>query len=260
MSWELSTEELALAVSIAGDARGANALLQSTFGPMSEDERKGRLMAAGASLAARHLLQVEEGKETSLAPTLAKVTNILIHPAFTLRYDKAKPSILDSLAYHFGHKDDLVIEHRVSQGVVHQLSEVDRERVLGQGSELFAVPPKAAGQVPDTTIARAVFDDARNRAALQPTTAQALLEGAGLSAKYAKALTEDLRRNKYQGSVMRIEYDAEGRPSSDRGFLMMQSERRTWILPILVKGEDAFISPRLAGIEEFRQATQELMN
>jgi len=257
--YELSVEEVALAMSIAGYAGNTNALLEATFGTMSEDERRGRLMAAGASLAARRLVTLEGEQPLTLDQELTRVVGILHAPAFSLKYDRGSPGALGTIAYHFERSDGTVIEQTIREGVVHSLAEVERCDVVKRGVVLFAIPDQASSAVPEMSIPRSVFEDARERGPLEPTIAQSLLEKEGLSPEHAHMLVEDLRDNNYQGSVLYVDYDENGQPASDHGFMMMQSDRRTWILSVESKGQEFFVLPALASARAFERKVRELI-
>ena len=258
-AYEISAEEVALAMSVAGYPGNANSLLEATFGDLSEDERRGRLKAAGASLAARRLLTIEGEQPPTLDPNLARVVSILHAPAFSLKYDRGSPGALDTIAYHFERRDGTVIEQTIREGVVHRLAEVERSDVVKRGVALFAIPDQASSAVPEVSIPRSVFEDARERGPLEPTIAQSLLEKEGLPPEHAHMLVEDLRDNNYQGSVLYVEYDENGQPASDHGFMMMQSDRRTWILSVESKGQEFFVLPALVSVQAFERKVRELI-
>jgi len=258
-TYQVSVEELALALSIQGKPEAASGLLQATFGTLTPDDQRGRLLAAGASLAARSLLAVQDTEKPMLDPGFCRLVAPLLAPRFSIKYDKATSATLDTVACHFAREDGLVVEQTVRQGVVHTLTEIDAPTLIEHALRIFSIPAGAPTQAKRVRMPRAVFDDARSRAALQPTTAESLFHEAGLPAKAALELVEDLANNKYQGSVMRIDYDKEGQPVSDRGFLTLQSRRRAWILAVSVKEDEATISPYPATAESFRREVEGLL-
>ena len=141
--YEISADELALAMSIMGYPQSARSLLEATWGPLREDEISGRLYAAGTSLAARSWLKVDS-TETPLAALdhhLGEIVQLLVHPAFTLKYDKGASGDLQTCAYHFAADRDLVVEHSVRQGVVHCFTPVAQAEIALKGIGFFGVRP-----------------------------------------------------------------------------------------------------------------------
>lgn len=259
--YEVSVDELALAMSILGYPQPARSLLEATWGPLHEEEISGRLYAAGTSLAARSWLKVDPaGSLTAiLEHQLGQIVQLLVRPAFTLRYDKGASGDLQTCAYHFASDRDLVVEHSVRQGIVHCFTLVAQAEIALKGINFFGIWPQTLPDVGMSTIPITVFDEVRSMARPRPTTAQRRLEQAGMDAGIAQMLVQDLRESQYQSSVLRIEYDAQGQPVSDRGFLILQGLQRAWAFLFRAEGDNALVSPLFLSPDVFQAEIKALL-
>jgi hypothetical protein len=85
------------------------------------------------------------------------------------------------------------------------------------------------------------------------------LEQAGAPQETRKLFIEDLHESRYRGSILRVEYDTNNTPRSDRGLLVLRGIERLWLLRTFQQNDKAFVTV-LPGTESiFRQEVSELL-
>lgn len=250
----LAVEEMALIFSLMGRPEAGHALMANQLGEMTEAEARARLLAAGHSLIARGLLAL--GNEGPiLESSLARLMEQIARPQFSIRYSRATREAEFALVYHFG--PDAVLEHRLEQGVVHHLAEVpDASAVVKGGMLFYEIPQTPSVALPPTPMALQVLMDAKDIE--DPAGIEERLRRAGVPDEVRSLLAEDLAHPQYRGGVIRVDYDGQGRPSSERGFLLLRGSQRLWLIsPEARDAATALLMP--ATLQSFHQAVMALL-
>jgi len=252
-SFRLSAEELAMALNLAGRPDMAKGLLVSHFGEIDEKEMRSRLLAASHSLMSKGLLSVEPEKgEPRLDGALVNAVSPLIQADFTIRYSRVQKDAEQHLAYQI--RGETIVEHQVRDGVVHLLSQVSgQEEVVERGISFLGLRESDPFACSEAEIAPQALEEAKRRAQTQPETVAAWLRDIGVSESTSNLLSEDLQHTEYRGSVLRIEYQADGGPSSDYGFLVLRGPRRLWLFRLLARGAQPAVRIRPGTEQNFEQ-------
>lgn len=224
----LSADELAYTLAQSGRPDIGQGILQnaSDFELSAEDVMQ-RMLAAGHSLLARELLQIDAEAKPVLTDNLQWLAHVLTNTPFSLRYTLATTEASFSLNYHA--INGSVVEHSIEQGVIHVISEHDQPRVAVDGGVGFfkiAGLQNAFGSQGE--IMKSLLDEAQQESDV--TMIRKLLERAPLTSQMREQLAADLAQTKYRGSVLRVEYGPQGEPTADRGLLLLHGPERLWIL------------------------------
>lgn len=222
----LSVEELALAFSALGRPQMAHDVMVAQLGNMSADEAHARLKTAGHSLLARGWLTLDAEARVHLASNLERAVAALVHPVFSLRYHRSQPRGEWSAAFHF--LNGAIIAHRVEQGVLHHLVELhDPAAVIQQGVEFFELAQAPVFVAP---LNRLSGDTLTGLKDLDPAVLEQQLQAQpSLSNVVRQWLSEDLLNSRYRGSALRVVYDADHTPTSERGVLLLGGPQRVWL-------------------------------
>ena len=252
----LSVEEVALAMSLVGQPEVAHNLMMAQLGEMKQEEARARLLTAGHSLMARGWLTMDAQGAMHLADAMARVTRVLSHADFSIRYSRSHRNADLSLSFHF--EEDGIFAHRVEQGVVHHITEVQDADAVTQGVlAFFEMAQVRPFTCPLTEIPDGLLDDIKNEEDVSSILRQ--LEEAGVPEETRTLLAKDLSGAQYRGSILRVEYGEDNVPRSDRGLLVLRGSDRLWLLrPLIGEGEPSVTL--LAGTEQvFRQEVATLL-
>lgn len=221
----LSVEELALAVSALGQPQMAHDVMLAQLGSMSSDEAHARLKTAGHSLLARGWLTMDTEAQLHLEPELERVVSALIRPDFSLRYSRSQSQGEWLSAFHFA--KGMLIAHRVEQGLLHHLVEInDAASAIQQGIEFFEIAPSSDFQIPESHLPGKFLITLKDADA--PLAAQQL-QTQPLPAVVRQGLLDALQACRYRGSALRVEYDAAHVAHSERGLLLLGGPQRVWL-------------------------------
>ncbi len=231
----LSVEELALAMSMVDRPEVAHDLMVAQLGAMKQEEARTRLLTAGHSLMARGWLTMDVQGTMHLADPLARVARVLSRADFSIRYSRSHRNVDLSLSFHFG--EDGIFAHRMEQGVVHHIIEVqDADAVIQGGLAFFEMTEVHPFTCPSAEILNSLLDKIKD----EKNTSSILqhLQEAGVPEETRTLLAEDLRGVQYRGSILRVEYGEDNIPRSDRGLLVLRGPERLWLLrPLIGEGE-----------------------
>jgi hypothetical protein len=234
----LSTEELALALSVSGFQQQAHNLIISTFGQgMSRDEAQGRMIAAGHSLISGQLLSINDDNTISISPLLQEVVEVLISTQRTIRLSYQSISEQRTLSYHSTARG--IYEYWIDGGITHVISLVEKEAILEAAPVFFELQryiemPDASG-----TILNSLLKQARRLSDAEQV--EALLNKAQIPRAISKQLSEDIVNTVAVGDVLDIYYQQDGSPASDQGLLLLFGKERYWIfLPMKVENDALF--------------------
>ena len=111
----ISVEELAMSLSIAGSPAVAKGLLLSQVGKLSDDEERGRLRSAAHALLARDLVVIKDSKPY-LQDNLAALVEVMQKYDYSIRFARRVDSLEQVLAYYFSGRT--ILKHQNRDGVV----------------------------------------------------------------------------------------------------------------------------------------------
>ncbi len=231
----LTTEELALCVSLLGYSEDAAVILRAQYGDISPEVARAYLEAASHSLLARESIAMENGRP-ALSQQLQELVQGFIDTQFTLQFQKRpREGSPLSLSLHFTPKG--VLAHMLVYEVVHRFGWVSTEDALVSGWLFFEVPreqwedEKEFGLVPAEAFRQ--FYKARNREEMD-----AALASMNLPQEAASQLAEDLIHAHYRGVIVRIDYDEQRQPYSNEGAFVLQGPHRTWMFSAVPEQEN----------------------
>lgn len=252
----LSVEELALAMSLVGRPESGHNLMAAQLGAMKQEEARIRLLTAGHSLMARGWLAMDAQGTMHLADSVARVARVLSRADFSIRYGRAHQNAEFSLAFHFG--EGGIFAHRIEQGVVHHIAEVyDRDTVIQGGMDFLEVSQAHPFTCPSVTLPYNLLAEVKDERDVSSILQR--LRAATVPQETGVLLAEDLYNARYRGSVLRVEYDENNVPRSDRGLLILRGPERLWLLlPIPGKGEPS-VTVQPGTEESFRQQVVALL-
>ena len=262
-SWRLTVEEIALLMSLHGQKEAAKELLQYQLGPVGKENVQGRLYAAGHSLIAGGELAVAADGSIHVGEDMALLTDILLDSPHSLRFTRTYRNAELLLTYHFYR--GVIYEHRLVQGVVHEIEAVaDSTAVAAGGVAFFALNDGPVAASAGTAVPCEIDAAAWNELSIETEYPQLVakvraltpLNGAG------ELLAQDLLSANYRGTVLWISYTEDKQPISDHGFLVLNAPQRTWLVePKQAVTGDAtaeIVQLRLCNAEIFKAKVQEL--
>lgn len=227
IEFRLSAEEVALALNLVGQPEIGHSTMIAQLGPLSQEDARARLLAAGHSLMARGLLTMNAEGSLFLEETLARVARVLSHADFTIRYSRSHQNMDLSLSYHFS--KGAIFEHQIEKGVVHHITARQSANDVIKGGLMFLeISQTRPFTCPVVELPNDLLDEIKDDPA--PTIIQRRLEHARVPAETCDMLTKDLSNTQYRGSILRVEYDENSTPTSDRGLLVLRGPERLWLL------------------------------
>lgn len=250
----LTPEELALLLSIIGRPEAGQRLMATQLGEMTEREAEARLQAAGHALIARGWLALS-AEGPVLESSLARMLEVLSRPAASIRYSRATREAEFALVYHLNH--DAILEHRLEQGIAHHLTWVpDSSAVVKGGLLFFGLPPAQPFTANPIQMAERVLMELKDLD--EPAAIAARLWQLGIAEEDGSLLAEDLAHPQYRGSALRIQYDDQGIPHSEKGFLLLRGPQRLWLISLEVR-EPATATLVPATVQAFHEAVTALL-
>ncbi|MDQ2806777.1 MAG: hypothetical protein M3Z04_07660 [Chloroflexota bacterium] len=233
--FQISVEELAYALGVLGGVGVAGGFLRSVLGDRDRRELDGRLLSAGHTLMARGYLDLNLVTQTThIDPALRAAVLPLINNQFSIRCSYAAGNGEQVLAY-FSQKP-IIIEHKLVQGVISHLDLVpDWATVADRSYRFFDLPLTRAddqgfhpvGNVPINYLYRPQTQEN----ASSPDTLTLQLQREGLLPLIAQQLAQDIVESEAHSSVIRTQTGPAGL-TADRGFLILRSWQRWWLLDL----------------------------
>ena len=252
----LSVEEVAMTLSIIGQPKEAHALMVAQLGKIGQEEARVRLLTAGHTLMARGYLSLDLEGRAHLSEPLARVVHVLAQADYTIRYNRSYRDADFSLAFHFDAEN--IFAHRLEQGVVHHITEVSNvEDVIQGGLGFFGIAEVPPFSCPIAEVSRELLDQIKDDPA--HAVIHRRLTHAGVPAETCDLLAEDLSNTQYRGSVMRVEYDENNTPVSDRGLLVLRGPERLWLLRPIVREGEQYVTLLPGTRETFRREVTSLL-
>jgi len=256
-TFRLSVEEVAVALSLIGKPGLGHDLLAAQLGTtLSQDEIRARLLAAGHSLISRGYMAVTQEGAVGLADDLARVTRVLAQADFSIRYSRSDPAAEMLLTYHAG--EGGFFEHRLEQGVVHNITEVENaDAIIGGGLDFFEAAQASDFSFSPVDVPGSLLDEVKDTKEWLMVSRR--LTDCGIADDAAELLAEDLVDATYRGSALRVDYDAHGVTTSNRGFLLLQGHERLWILRPFEQQGKPFVMVMPGTAEAFSQQMAALL-
>lgn len=230
-SWRLTVEEIAFLISMRNQPAIAQGTMRVQLGPLTKENIEGRLYAAGHSLIARGELAVAADGSIHVGEDMALLTDILLDSPHSLRFTRTYRNAELLLTYHFYR--GAIYEHRLVQGVVHEIEAVANSAAVAVGGVAFFGLDEASIAAQAETTASCEIDAAVwNELSVQneypqliaKVRALTVLNGAG------EWLAQDLLSANYRGTVLWVSYTEDKQPISDHGFLVLNAPQRTWLV------------------------------
>jgi hypothetical protein len=231
-------------------------LIVTQLGEMSAQQVQARLLAGGHSLMSKSWLAIGQEGAVYLADNLARVARVLARADFSIVYTLSCPPAGFSLAYHFS--EGAVFEHKIEQGVIHRVTELpDSEGVVAGGLAFFGVQDAPDADRGEIRLPAAALDDIRSER--DQARIACRLADCGVSQDVAQALATDLAGSVARGSALRVQYGADGRPTSDRGLLLLRAAGGMWLARPEANGLDRGVAVRRCDRASFREEVSALL-
>lgn len=254
---DFGVEEFAVALNLFKKQAEANGLLISTFGKMSQEEQRGRMLAAYNSLFARGLLTYAQ-QESTLQPEIVKLLNIFFTSHKLIKVGKAVNSAEDVISYYA--YQNVWLEHSVTQGVAHRFRYPIKEKaILDNISEFLS--PTGLSNVISTCVnipAELILNSPPGTLSDYDTVLAILGKNISKITPEIKQLSEDIAKGKWRGSTIWMNRIDEDRLLS-RGYLWVQGQNRLWAINSKNSDESVFLRATLCSKADFDSKLQELI-
>ncbi len=235
----LSVEELAFILTEIGQAEAARHWLISHLGSdLTQEQVYARMAAAGHSLIARNLLHVTMDATLLLAEPVAQIAAAVAMAEFSICYTRTYRDADFALTYHF--QGGSIFEHQVDQGLVQQFTQLDAAEVIDGGIDFLDLPPMTIVDQLSAELPKHVLDNVKDQGETAAVARE--LHRAGLPAAMTNLLAEDLSRPVYRGTILRVEYDQQRSPYSERGLLVLRGPERLWLLRPFLRESQPYVT------------------
>jgi hypothetical protein len=249
-SFRLAVDEVAMALTQVGEADLArDLLLAGAGGTLTGDTAQGRLLAAGHSLMARGLLEVDADGSVRLDETLARVLRPLAKADFSIRVSCSYGSGELARSYHFA--GPCVISQEVDRDIIYTLAEfLSRDAALASCVEFFDTEDTAPFAADPVTLPMEVLDEIQETA--DPEAVHARLATAGMPESVRAMFVPDFQGVVFRGGILRVDFGSGDGPASNRGALILRGPQRLWVMRILPEGDTARLLVMAGGKESLR--------
>lgn len=236
--YRLSVDEVAFAIAQVGDPNLARHLLLSQAGDsLTAEAIEGRLMAAGHSLLARHLIDVDEASTVQVTTPFADAIQPLIKADFSIYVSSSNGRTELAQTYHFA--GERIVRQVIDREIVYELASYPSADVVIDDC-LNAVFARDAGlfDVEASRLPASVLDDLQQTA--DPSEVERILTAAGMPADARSLFAEDFQKVVARGSVIRVDFPAAPDvPTSNEGILVLRGPDRLWLMRIVQEGDSA---------------------
>jgi hypothetical protein len=239
--YTLSTEELAMALSLVNRPDLGRMVIVDNLGELSQAAMEERLKAASHSLLARKFATIGKRGLAVLADELqdALTPLILFDGMIQIVVNDALPVITN---FHLG-LNGRFTAHWVEQGVVHRMVQADMKHLPQMASDFISLPPKISTKL-ESQIAQGAFKISMET--FGDLTEMKFEEGLdvliknGLDAQLAKALLNDLLEPMKRGSANFIPIESkhvgQNLPQLDSPGLFFVVGKSSWIMAFPASG------------------------
>lgn len=234
-TYRLSVDEIAMALSQMDEADLARSLLAaSAAGELTAEQASGRLLAAGHSLIARSMLDVDLNGLVHLSPELETVVRPLAHADFAVRLSRSDGGPESVRSFLFAGEE--VIEHDVESDIVYELTRhASLETVLSASVGFLSAEEAMPFEADGVTISGAVLDDMQETASAE--TMHEMLAAEGMPEATRALFVPDFQNVVSRGSILKVTFDNPPELASDVGTLVLRGPRRLWLLRMM-PGDD----------------------
>lgn len=256
-SFYFGVEEFSVALSLIKRVDEARGLMISTFGKLSQEEEKGRLLAAYNSLFARKLITFD-GKDTGLHPNITKLLDIFFSSHKLIKVGKAVDSGEDLVSYYF--HEGTWLEHSVTQGVAYRFHYPINEPEISEKISMFLSPTaqtkvaEVSINLPSDLILNAPTGTLGNYKAVMDI----IRTGSSKITPTMEQLATDITSGRWRGSTIWMD-----RPTNDdllsKGYLWVQGKDRLWVINSNPSSETNTLIAQLCNLDDFNKKIQELV-
>lgn len=228
----LSLEELALILSLVGQAPLAKSMLTEELGDMSPDELRGRIQAAGNTLLAKDAFHLN-GETFELSSPYARVLGPMMNADYAIQctafaVDQPGRTVM------FYVKGDEIVEHHAINGIYHSLQRLEDLSTAVDGCEaLLQLSPDDGQQAIPFTLDQKQTQNARLLDDDLAATLRDRLDQLGVDSATASHFSEDLGTPREWASALRLSMASDNRVMTVIGYeLLTGSSGRTWLMTV----------------------------
>jgi hypothetical protein len=249
-TYRIGVEEFIAAIAVSGRADAAKGVLVNTYGKISAEEERGRMMTAQHSLLARGLMAVTEGV-SRLEPAFQKVMDVFFSSKTVIRTGKTGAYTENVLNYY--QTGDGWLEHSNSDGVVHQFTMPIQVNEIEEMVTHFLSPVCGPVPLPVKLVLPSNLLTELNPG--QRRSFDAVLEYCETTQDESpelRWLAEDFSKGPWRGSTIFVRGNG---PESilTSGFLWLQGTERLWAIYSKRQNEDSVLLAELCDRDQFEQ-------
>ncbi len=254
----LSTEELALALGLAGNAEAGRSVLRGLYEDITPEKADLYLTAASHSLLAHDLCTIASNGMPQLDPGLALALRSLSEYDYLLNLSlvSGQKGLTDTIRVA---RAAGFTSHFVRAGAAHVLERGPVAALPGFLADLlesFAsdhAPRLNSGPAPTLTLGALgqALEASRKGSEVRP-----VLQAAGWTAAQAEALVADLEQQVFRGSLLRVEAGSDTPPeqvaqADQRTMLLLKGPERSWVFDFASTQDTAEATAMLVTREQF---------
>lgn len=237
-AYRLAVDEIALVLAQLGDHDRSRALLLLDAEQPNADVLRGRLLAAGHTLIARGLLDVDAVGAVTIDPGLADAVRLVGRPGCSVRADRSAGEDTGGLTFHFG-SGGVALRHTTDRGVVHELEPLTPAEAAAALDAFLRLPAPGVFESEGFELPSEALDALQQHITIEAL--EAALADYGVPAGPRQLFAADFRDVDYRAGVTRIDYDADASPRSDEGMLLLRGPARLWVANIVPAGESSVL-------------------
>ncbi len=233
----LSVGELAFALGNQGFEQAALDLVDANFELSEIKDATLVLAASGQSLLVRQLVQINSDNNYSLTPPLERAAHFLAFAEQTFMCSRIEGNKAATLSFHAGPRG--IIKHSTENELVHVIEELPNIENIAAAAADFYDAPESAPQPISLNLAQSVAEeirDSQDREFIEHNLSQA-----GATQFIRNALTDDLLKSRFRGSVARVDHQKDGTSLAEHRFYLLRGETRLWLLKPKVSGTETII-------------------
>lgn len=248
---EFGIDELAVILSLTDRLREAKALLFGRFGEISDEEERGRLLAAHNSLLARGIIFLN-GDKLTLDPNVKNIIDIFSQSKKIIRFSKST-KIGEELISYYEYRD-VYLEHSVIQGVAHRFYYPVDSPAIEEKAQSFFSPvssPKKRNiliDIPSSKILNMPIGSLVNHEEVLAL----LSNGEETISKELQQLAADIVNAEWRGVTTWINH-----PDADylltKGYLWVQGKDILWTINSVNHGDSSRLRAETCSKKEFSQ-------
>ncbi len=257
-NFDFGIEEFAVVLSLTKKTDEANGMIFSTFGKLSSDEERGRLLAAYNSLFARGLLGYKEG-EFSLHTGIRKMLDIFFKSRKLVKTGKSVDTGENVISY-YAHQN-VWLEHSVIQGVAHRFRYPIAKQDAQKNIEKFLLPhsPSNIKKVSVDISSDLILNTSPGNLSNYDTVLNYLKKNGNNISPEMRYLAEDISNGEWRGSTIWMDRSSENQLLS-RGYLWIQGKERFWFINSGNSDEPFILRATLCEKNDFSKNIRELID